>query len=160
VRFGIRLGPFWVSTSTRRRRRGPQGFQGITRGEDGREHRCHHNHRTPEAAQECAKRETRRRDQAESAARRARIERMSPEEYRREAEKDPVYREWLRRHQDQTEAELQRLKAEAVSAPKAYTATLKYPDGTQRVCCSEGHPTQEGAARHAEQIAASQGYTT
>ena len=47
VRFGIRLGPFWVSTSTRRRRRGPQGFKGITRGEDGREHRCHHDHRTP-----------------------------------------------------------------------------------------------------------------
>jgi transcription elongation factor Elf1 len=37
---------------------------------------------------------------------------MSAEEYRREAETDPEYRDWLARRQQQTEDELQRLKAE------------------------------------------------
>ena len=37
---------------------------------------------------------------------------MSPEEYRRHAEADPVYRDWLRRREAATEAELQRLRDE------------------------------------------------
>jgi hypothetical protein len=37
---------------------------------------------------------------------------MSAEEYRREAETDPVYRDWLRRREAETEAELQRLRGE------------------------------------------------
>jgi hypothetical protein len=42
----------------------------------------------------------------------ARIDSMTPEEYRRELAADPVYRDWLRRHEDETEAELQRLRDE------------------------------------------------
>ena len=37
---------------------------------------------------------------------------MSAEEYRREAEADPEYRDWLARRQQQAEDELQRLKDE------------------------------------------------
>jgi len=123
MRFGVHLGLFWVSTSTRRRRRRSpsrsQTFQGIIRDEDGGEHRCPHYHRTLEAAQECARRENRKRDQAKAAAEVARTLSMSPEErrrdleeYRRKAEADPIYRDWLRRREAETDAELQRLKAE------------------------------------------------
>jgi hypothetical protein len=85
VRFGVRLGPFCVSTSTRRRRRPTQAQ--IARAE-------------------------RERREAEANAQAQRVAQMSPEEYRREAEADPAYRDWLRRREAQTEAELQRLKGE------------------------------------------------
>jgi hypothetical protein len=68
--------------------------------------------------------------------------------------------EYDRRAAAQIDAELQRLKVEAASVPQVYTANLRYPDGTQRACCPGGHPTREGAAQHAKQIAASQEYTT
>ena len=126
MRFGMRLGPFWVSTSTRRRRRGTQrprqseSFQGIIRDEDGGEHRCAHNHRTLEAAQECARRENRTRDEAVRNAEARRLGNMSPEEYRGHlAEIDPAYEEQLRRREAAAEAEaeaaLQRMKDEAGS---------------------------------------------
>ena len=86
MRFGIRLGPFWVSTSSSRRRRPTQA--------------------------QLAKAERERR-KAEEDAQRYRLANMSAEEYRREAEADPVYRDWLRRREAETEAELQRLKDEA-----------------------------------------------
>jgi hypothetical protein len=113
MRFGLRLGPFWVSTSTRRRRNRSKSFQGVIRDENGREHHCHHNHRTPEAAQECAQRENRRADEAARSARMRRVSSMSAEEYRREVEADPVYRDWLRRREAEVEAEIQRLKDQA-----------------------------------------------
>jgi hypothetical protein len=37
-----------------------QSYQAVFRDENGRDRRCHHNHRTPEAAEECAARETRK----------------------------------------------------------------------------------------------------
>jgi hypothetical protein len=104
MRFGIRLGPFWVSTSTRRRRRRSQGsrqaessrqaasFHGTIHDENGREHPCQHNHRTREAAEDCARRQNRMHDQATRAAQGRRLGNMSPEEYRRHlAEIDPEY---------------------------------------------------------------------
>jgi hypothetical protein len=71
MRFGIRLGPFWVSTSTRRKRRRPQAshrpesYHAVFRDEHGQERRCAHNHRTQQAAEECAARENRRREAEE-----------------------------------------------------------------------------------------------
>ncbi len=59
-----------------------------------------------------AGRAERERRKADDDARRGRIARMSAEEYRREAEADPVYRDWLRRREAETEAELRRLKGE------------------------------------------------
>jgi hypothetical protein len=88
-------------------------FQAVNRDENGREHRCHHNHRTPEAAQECAQWENRRADEAARSARMRRVASMSAEEYRREAEADPVYRDWLRRREAEVEAEIQRPKDQA-----------------------------------------------
>lgn len=73
MRLGIRIGPFWVSTRTRRRSRRSrspnraENFQGIVRDEEGGEHRCPHNHRTLEAAQECVRQENHRRDEATSS---------------------------------------------------------------------------------------------
>lgn len=66
MRFGIRLGPFWVSTSTRRRRRRKEprraeSYHAVFRDENGKEQRCQHNHRTLEAAEQCAARENRKR---------------------------------------------------------------------------------------------------
>ena len=71
MRFGMRLGPFWVSTSTRRKRhrsqtsRQPEGYKAIFRDEHGREQRCGHDHRTLGAAEQCAARENRRREAEE-----------------------------------------------------------------------------------------------
>ena len=88
MRFGIRLGPFWVSTSTRRRR--PQ---------------------RPTQAQ--AAKAAKARKDAEDFAMQQRLAAMTPEEYRRHAEAtDPVYREWLRRREAGIDAELDRLKPE------------------------------------------------
>ena len=68
MRFGMRLGPFWVSTSTRRRRRRPTQLQ-----ED---------------------RAAREDYDARMDAELRRVERMSPEEFRRyEEETGAEYRE-------------------------------------------------------------------
>jgi hypothetical protein len=111
MRFGIRLGPFWVSTSSRRRpsrsqsSRRAESFHGLVRDGNGGEHPCHHSHRTLEAAEECARRQNRRRDEAAQAALARRLGDMSPEEYRRHlAEIDPAYEEQLRHREAATEA--------------------------------------------------------
>ena len=87
MRFGIRIGPFWVSTSSRRKRV-----------------------RRPTRAQ--LDRAERERREAEAAAEAQRISRMSAEDYRREAEADPVYRDWLRRQESGIDAQLQQWKDE------------------------------------------------
>ena len=130
MRFGIRLGPFWVSTSTRRRQRRSQsarqaegfqaeGFHGVISDEYGREHPCHHNHRTMEAAEECGRRlSSRKRYRTDvEFLQEKRLAAMSAEEYRRHlAEIDPAYGEELRRQEAVTEAEtdaaLKRIKDE------------------------------------------------
>jgi len=63
MRIGVRLGPVWLSTSTRGRRRSRSSRQrnwhatGHATTPDGREvdFRCHHNHRSQSAALDCAK---------------------------------------------------------------------------------------------------------
>ena len=128
MRFGIRFGPFWVSTSTRRRRRRSQSarpaesFHAIVLDEDGRAHPCQHNHRTREAAKDCERRQDRKRDEAERAADRRRtgnsIASMTPEQYRRHlAEINPEYGEQLRRREAEVNAEvdaaLRKMKGES-----------------------------------------------
>lgn len=59
MRIGVRLGPVYLSSSTRGRRRSTQPKwhgKGHTTTPDGREvdFRCHHNHRTQSAALECS----------------------------------------------------------------------------------------------------------
>ena len=114
MRFGIRLGPFWARTSTRRSRRRSQSFHGMICDEDGKALPCHHNHRTHEAARECSLREERRRAEAARAVEVQLISGMSEgvyvrtEEYLRAAKADPVCREELRRLDAQSEAELRR----------------------------------------------------
>jgi hypothetical protein len=93
MRFGIHLGPFWVSASTRRRRRPTQAQRATA---------------------------DRERHEAEADAQAQRLARMSPEEYRRYVEEtDPVYRDWLQRREAGTEAELQRLQGDVTERPEA-----------------------------------------
>ena len=124
MRFGIRLGPFWASTSTRRKpRQSRQGssqtnsFHGIVFDENGKQHPCHHNHRTRDAAEECSRRTNRARNEAIRAAEAARLGRMSPEEYRQHLmDKDPEWAAQVRQREARTkaaaEAELQKIKDE------------------------------------------------
>lgn len=115
MRFGMRLGPFWVSSSTRRR--APRTYQAVYRDEHGRERRCEHSHRTLEAAQACARRETSKRQEAARAAEAQRVARLSAAEYRQHAiDSDPAFADWLRRKEAaeraQMDAELQKMKDE------------------------------------------------
>lgn len=125
MRFGIRIGPFWMSTSTRRRSRRSrrprraEGFHGVIRDEYGREQPCHYNHRTLEAAEECGRRlSSRKRYRTDAEFLQGnRLAAMSAEEYRRHlAEIDPAGEEQLRRREAaidaEAEATLRRVKDE------------------------------------------------
>jgi hypothetical protein len=92
MRIGVHLGPFWASTSTRRRRRPTQA--------------------------QIAQAEQQRRE-AEAAAKLRRVDRMTPEDARREAEADPEYRDWLQRRAAGIDADLERLKGDVTEGPEA-----------------------------------------
>jgi hypothetical protein len=125
MRFGVKLGPFWVSTSTRRRRRRSQsprqaeGFHGTIRDEYGSEQPCHHNHRTLEAAQECGRRLSSRERYRTDAEflRDNRLAAMSAEEYRQHLmDNDPEWAAQVRASEAAIEADadaaLQKMKDE------------------------------------------------
>ena len=147
MRIGIRLGPFWVSSSGRRRRR-----KGKTYTATAGDWRCHHAHRTPEAARECAARNGPRR--GPSPAYLAEVERRTAE---LEAERQRAIEERPIREAQAIEADLQRLRTELENEPPAprkqtFQSTIRFADGTEYSCEHE-HRTQTAATECAKRMA-------
>jgi hypothetical protein len=154
VSIGIRLGPFWVSSSGRRRRRKAKTYTATV----GNWH-CHHAHRTPEAASECAARNGPR--PKPSPAYLAEVERRTAEleAQRQRAIQERPIREAERqmREAQAIEADLQRLRTELENEPPAprkqtFQATARFADGTEYSCWHE-HRTKEAAVECAKRMA-------